>query len=347
MKTNLQSAVLCFFILVVLPAIKALPISTDLEGARVTMSLAPRTAVKDEVAWPNEPIVLSVRSVPVKGRTIQELLRSNHISPDVEAYGLVYRLNRDLTNLNDLPVSEIRLPTVQGGRELERMLSNGYIIIVTVDVNAKQSFTQSVERLSTLIQDPSRLAASRFAHGEKATASIQSVNLVSDRLNRIGERVTQRYGPVIPAEALRQLDGETRHLNDILSANKKIGSSEYAFIDKVRKDVELKSRPFVEAAAGEAPSRWPEVIVKVTTMKAGHEVPGLRILYVPEALRKYPAEFRSFGNLSSPSKESLPEADYCFWAIRDLDQRQRALSEVRCREVRTEQVSVVQLTVVQ
>lgn len=243
-------------------------------------------------------------------------------------------------------MAELRLPAVHGGQELERMFSNGYIVLLTLDVNVKRSFSKSVERLNVLVQDPSHLDGSRFANsGSALHDSIQSIKLIADRLNRINERVTQRYGRAIPTEVLRQLDGESRRLSDILSSKDKIGTVELGFIQIFQKDVDLKSRPFVEAAAGEAPARWPEAIVKVSTLRARHEVPGLRILYVPEALQHYPEEFRSFGKLSSPSNETLPEADYCFWAIRDLDKKQTALSDVRCREVRTEKDNEVQLTV--
>jgi hypothetical protein len=321
------------------------PVSTKLEGLDVTMTLVRRVAIREEGTWPNEQIALTVTSVAVNGKTIQELLRNNRIFPDVEAYGVVYRLNPDLATLNDLSVAEIRLPTVHGGQELERMFSNGYIVLLTLDVNVKQSFSKSVKRLNVLVQDPSHLDGGRFANSSTTVDSIQSVKLIADRLNRINERVTQRYGRAIPAEVLRQLDGESRHLNDILSSKDKIGTMELGFIQIFQKDVDLKSRPFVEAAAGEAPARWPEAIVKVTTLRARHEVPGLRILYVPEALQHYPEEFRSFGKLSSPSNETLPEADYCFWAIRDLEKKQTAISDVRCREVRTEKDNEVQLTV--
>jgi hypothetical protein len=348
MKVNLpvtEISLLCFLFLLASPLAAFENKTAQLEGLEVTMSLVKRTPIAQDKPWPSESIVLGSDSFTVAGKTIQELLRTNHIAPDVEAFTVVYQLNPSVTTLSDLNLSQIRLPIVRGGPELVTLFGAGYIVALTVDSTTKAAFSQNVERLNGFVQDSSRLSAARFEDPSKASAAVVSLRLISDRLNRINERVVQRYGRAIPSEVLRQLNGDARHLGDVLVSQQQIGPDGYAFIEAVRKDVEVKAQPFVEAAAGEAPSRWPEVSVKVTTVRGNHEISGLRILYVPEALSRYRDEFRSFGALTSPTKQVLPEADYCFWAIHDLDKNEKPISKTLCREIRKEQDNEVQLTV--
>jgi len=312
------------------------------------MTLKKRTPIAQLAAWPAEPIALTVESVSPRGKTIHELLADNHIFPDVEAFSVVYALNPQLKRLTDLNVSQIRIPLVQGGPNLAGAFESGFTIFLTLDKDLKDRFGAQVQELTRLTQAVSTFRPERFASPAAKQSVVTSLQGISDALRRINDRLVQRFGRPIPTEALSQLNAEVLLLNGVLASKAasetRINKNEQAQISAVERDIAVKKSAYTEVAAGGAPERWPEVKVTVKTLRGTSEVPSLRIYYVPEALKGQDSETHSFGVLSSPSSQSLPEADYCFWAARDPGKT--AVTNEQCLEIRTNKQGEVQLTVI-
>ena len=328
-----------------------------LEGKDIRMTLVERARVTHQLNWPDSTSELLIEEIQGQGRTSQELLRLNHIFPDVESFSLVYALNPDMRSLSNIGDERLRIPTLRGSPELRRELAAGYIVLLTIDWKYKQQFKERVRTLNRLILRMSGAQPAPLQDVPDKQSDFASLKLVSDRLTKIDERIQQRYGRAVPTEVVMQLSDETELLNQVLAANSDqgIGSAEKASIDAVQKDVLLKTKAFTEVAAGEAPSRWPEADVLVKTLKDGREIPYLRIYYIPEALCDGESraersecdlkvdESRGFNLLTLPHRQKLPEADYCFWASQDPSHQR--VTNVHCAEVRATQPVEIELTV--
>jgi hypothetical protein len=319
----------------------------QLEGLNITMTLK-KTPASQEVNWPTEPITLTAQSIAVNGKLINQLLMDNYISPDMEAFSVVYALNPQIQKLSNLNVLQIRIPVVKGGRNLTAIFRRGFRVFLTVDKELKDRFIANVRGLSRLNQTVSTFGDEKFQNLEVKQSVIISLQNISDVLSHINDRLIQRFGRPIPTEALNQLNAEVELLNKSLSGKglpgARISKEEQNQIATIEKDIAIKKRAYIETASFGPPDRWPEVTVIVKTIRGGREVPSLRIYYVPEALKGQDSEIRSFGILSSPSNQSLPEADYCFWAAKDPDKT--AVTIEQCIEVRTNRQAEVQLTVI-
>lgn len=320
----------------------------QLEGLTITMTLEKRAPNVQRTDWPDEPISLTSQSVPVNGKTIHELLKEVHIFPDVEAFTVVYALNPDIQELRELKVSQIRIPKLVGGPKLEAAFKSGFVVLLTAEKEKKQQFSDSVQRVKTLVQDVSKFGPERFQVASTRDSTINSLNSTATILAGINQRIMQRFGRPITGEALSQLNADAELLNEMLSAKVATGAqvnkADQDRISALEKDVKLKGRAFSEVAAGDAPDRYPEVKVIVKTLRAGSPILNLRIYYVPEASRGKESKVKSFGILSSPSNQELPEADYCFWAA--IDPTTTPVTNEQCLEIRKNRQSEVQLTVI-
>lgn len=320
----------------------------QLAGLDITMSLVKYDDQTQQKEWPSESISLVSESVPVNGKTIGELLNEAHIFDDVEAIGVVYALNPQIRELNRLNISQLRIPKAQEGQNLESAFKEGFVVRLTVDKELKEQFNERVMRLGKLVQDFENLGTKRYKEPRTREFTIKSLKNISETLQRINERIIQRAGTPIPTEALKQLSGEAKLLNELLSSltsssKPRLGKAEQRQITAIEKDIEIKKRSFKEVAGLEPPSRWGEVNVIVRTLKRGREVHGLRIYYVAEALRNQNEEVRSFSKLSSPSDQLLPSASYIFWAVRDSDPQRKPITNEQPRDVY--QQAEIQLTV--
>lgn len=318
-----------------------------LEGLTVTMALKRRTPGPQQIDWPAEPVTLTAQLVSVGGKTIHDLLRENHISPDVEAFGIVYVLNPEIKTLKTLNVAQLRIPVVQGGSALAAIFGSGFTVTVTIDKELKERFSTDVNELTKATQTVSGFGADKFQEPATKEVTLNSLRHISGALGRINDRLIQRFGRPIPTEALRQLNADAEVLNRMLNSKAApgalISNEERNRIVLIEKDVDVKTKAYFETASLGVPERWPEVTVTVKTLEGRIEVPSLRVYYVPQALKGQDSEILSFGVLSSPTDQSIPEADYCFWAAKDPDKS--AVTNELCVEIRTNKKKEVQLTV--
>ena len=321
----------------------------QLQGLAISMTIEKKQALRSEKAdWPTEAVALTAQSVSVNGSTIHELLRGNHIFPDVEAFMVVYALNPDVQKLNELNVEHLRIPRIQGGPGLQSLFQRGFLVFFTVDIEKKRRFNDNVLRFTSVSKTVQEYGADRFQNQTSQEQTTNSVKSISSMLSGINKRLTERFGRPIPTGALDHLNTDVELLNDLLasktSSSERISDMERDQIIAIEKDVRIKSRAYLEVAAGAVPDRWPDVKVTVETLKQGQHISNLRIYYVPEAQRSRPNKVFPFGKLSSPTNETLYEADYCFWAARDPD-KSPITNEV-CKEIRMNKEAQIQLTVI-
>jgi len=242
--------------------------------------------------------------------TIHELLLSQGILPDVEAFAVVYELNPQLNQLSRLtPGTTLMLPVIDSPATIE----SGKRIAIVLDADLKESITGRVYQLRKILPRIRTLQ-----NGLLDTAV--SLDDAVDTLEFMQLGFVRRNGRPISREALEQLDADAALLNAALSRANDRGRWERESSDAlsaVLNDIRIKKRAFTQIASGKPPDRWPEVRVIVRTLKGGIPVSNLRVYYVPQALRGNSAAIRTFDRLSTPSDRSLPEADYFVWASRD------------------------------
>jgi len=321
--------------------------TAQLAGLDITMSLRKRLPTPQQSNWPDEPSILTTKLVTVNKKGIGELLRENHITPNVEAYGVVYALNPEVNQLRDIKVLQLQIPTVQGGPALAAIFNSGFTVDLVVDKELKERFVNNVEQVRATIQTVAGFAGNKFLNQAAKESVNASLNKISTTLDMISRRLFPASGHPITTEVLRQLNAEAELLNRLLR-NKaapatSITQEDQDLISVIEKDILIKGKTYAESAGLGAPDRWPEVTVTVKTLRQGKEVPNLRIYYVPQALKGDDGETHSFGVLSSPASNTLFEADYCFWAA--IDPNETAVSNEQCVEVRRDRQNEVQLTV--
>jgi hypothetical protein len=294
-------------------------------------------------------VLLTAQSVLVNKSTIHELLRANHIFPDVEAFSIVYALNPEIKKLDELAVREIRIPRVEHEASLKPFFTKGFLVFLTLYKEKKDNFSANLKQFRDLAAGVPGLAVDRFPDQASRTATLNSLTDTEAILNGMNKRIVQRFGPPITRGALDQLNADVELLNDLLGRNvsngERIDKTEQELILAVEKDVRIKARMFRETAADRAPDAWDLVKVTVQALSQGQEVSGLRIYFVPEAQKRRRDKWQTFGRLT-PTEEKLEEADYYFWATRDSDPTHAPITNEILKEIRKDKGSQIQLTVI-
>lgn len=320
----------------------------QLEALPITISLEKRMP-SEKAEWPSETVLLTAQSVAVNKSTIHELLRANHIFPDVEAFSVVYALNPGIKKLDELTVQQIRVPRIQSEATLQPFFARGFWVFLTIYKEKKDSFSSNVKQFRGLAANILGFPVDRFPDKASRTATLNSLTSTLGLLNGMNKRVVQRFGPPITKGALDQLNGDVELLNDLLGrkalSRERIDKTEQELMLAVEKDVRIKGRMFQETAGSRAPDAWDLVTVTVQALSQGQEVSGLRIYFVPEAQKRRRDKWQPFGGLT-PTNEKLEEADYYFWATRDSDPTHAPITNELLKEIRKDKGSQIQLTVI-
>jgi hypothetical protein len=296
---------------------------TDLEvqGHRVRLSLL--GSDRTTKSWPDERPRLTVSSVTVKpDDTIHSLLIGNKIRPDIEAFTLVYELNPQVQSLKSLKAgTTLLLPLLQPGPKLSAELEAGFKVALTVDPDVKDTLGRNTQVLTTIFPVNATLTPSKVANGVSVESSGQAARYVVNRLEFFRRSIIRRNGRPVTRETLEQLIGDaetmTALLTPVMKGERRLTADDARQIVSIQKDIKIKETHFVQVAAGEPPDAWPKVKIVVRTIKQGKPVSGLRVYYVPEALKTRADQVRPFDTLSSPCERKMPEADYIIWASKD------------------------------
>ena len=281
-------------------------------------------------------VKLTVHQVTVRqGASVRALLQSNGIYADANSLGLIYDLNPGVDSLaSPKPDSTLILLKVAGGRELQKQLSSGYLVALTVDQKLKDDMRKNVERLTALAPRIASLEPNRFGNAGAKEAVVKSIDNTMSSLKVVKRGLAPNSQFPLSNEILTQIAGEVEILLSILDPDQNLSAANQVQIGLIDKDLQVKMRAFEEIRSGELPGRWPEVRVVVTTLKSGDQgqVPSLRVYYVAEALYGRPGLEKTFDKLSSPTDRIIPEANYRIWAGRGDDPS--PVSDVRKVEVR-------------
>jgi hypothetical protein len=293
------------------------------------------TLVRDN----GQSVVLVVQKTVIKpGANIKQLLKANGISPDADAFGLLYDLNPKLDKLDSLaPGTELLLPKVQSGGSAPA-LPAGYLLALTVDKKLKDELLTKLDALNSVTASAPRLEVARFNDAEDRRIVLATIADLNQSLEVIANVIAGKVRPV-SSEMLNQIKAEVEMLQPTLAglaqSDRKLSDSDREIIKLVADDLQIKRKTFNEVRdPGQPPTRWAEVQVVVKTLKTddGSAVTNLTIYYVPEALFGKGDFQRTFNRLSSPTDQTLPEANYRIWAARAGDTR--PVTEVKRVEVR-------------
>jgi hypothetical protein len=323
---------------------------TQLGGLNITMSLVKRTD-RTPQAWPAEPVQLLAEPAQVKdGDTIQSLLRANGILPDVEAFAVVYALNSEMQNLSPLaPSTQLRLPKAQGGAGLQAALQQDSLVALTVDQKLKRDFDENVINLmGPMVPGPSP-GVKRFPRAARLAANdptLRSLQKIGGSLEFMRLALLRRNGPPMASEALSQLNAQADLLYSLLRTRGELSAADRDLIKAIEEDIEIKKSAFTQVAAGEPPARWNQVKVTVKTLKQGQEASGLRVYYVPKALKGNANHTRPFNKMTSPAEHLLQEGSFYIWAARDPEMAPVTNEHPLVVRKLAEDVILVELTVI-
>jgi hypothetical protein len=275
-----------------------------------TQQPPPATYVTVEVLVGQQakPTRVILESASLQDRLVVDELRSRGLEPDVDALSLVYEANPQLRDASIPYSGTLRLPRLQNPK------AQGPAKIF-VESKTKQELAGTakalagqVGQLRTVDPPPTWLGEVAEAVHEiaRAAVSIESGSVA------------------LPRDVLRALLSEAQLLRRLLvdnAASQNLSTSDAALLHALRADLLARQSSYTQKMAiGNVPKAFPLAPVRVRTLGKtnGADVPRLRIYYVPVALDGVlPPE--SFDRLSSPAEDSLPEANYVFWAADATD----------------------------
>lgn len=304
------------------------PAETEIAGRVVSMELI---KAKDftPTSWPGETVTLTTGDVVTKpGDRIFDLLTANGIRPDNEAYTLIYDLNSSIEKLDPLaPGITMTLPRVVGRGQFQRLISNGHVVVLTVDSKVKSQLhddTGAIKALSTRFE---RLDRSRLAEPNKRQETINFVRDLSDWFELIDTTISQRTAKPLRRVTLLQIANEAHVLRSILeralTPNLKLDAQDQAQIMTIHKDLDEVIKFWDQTMRGELPPAEPQFNVVVDIKgKDTNKIRGLRVYYVVFGLfrdppKNPPVRSAGFNGLGSGSSATLPIKDYKVWAAKD------------------------------
>jgi hypothetical protein len=271
-----------------------------------------------------------IRSSPVP--SIAQFLSARQIRPDVEAAALLFDMNPQVALRGGFSENDrIRFIRPQADPEIAKALSDGFLYKVHYDQRLRTSLLQ----LGEAIQH-SRGAASRSPAAKESLGCISSA---ADDLEEVLNHVKDRDHPLNHA-VLSQLEGDADILGSFLARIATPGTAaspeDRKSVCLLASDLKVKREHFsgTRDATSDTLVPWPMVKVVVNTKDAttGSLVKLLTVHYVAVALQKSAYRIHEFAQLSSPSEQLLPEADYLFWATKGQDPTLLGPRELQVRD---------------
>jgi hypothetical protein len=201
--------------------------------------------------------------------------------------------------------------------------------VVTSIGDVKRRFESNAATLLELSEIASRLNNSAFESPEEKERVRNSIQNVTRSVVFV-QRQVEAGKLHFSEEVLTQINGLTELMNLILGelnqSDPVLQKSDQRIVLHVQDDIQRKMSNINDIKGLDPPeqiARYPQFLVTARTLKRnGKEESLLTIYYVPQAMYGTNLEkeyTRSFGSLSSPSKQELPEADYFIWAGRGVD----------------------------
>jgi hypothetical protein len=254
-------------------------------------------------------------------RNIYQILKSNGIAPDSEAFSLVYQLNPKISDLNQVtPDMVLTVPTVQGDATLKKFLQQGDLTQLTVNPSLRQGLDQQIDTLSANSTNFKTIPDTDTQ--DQLQSLVKSYQLIEGSFKR-------RTGPPLQPQTLIQLNSEAEILNR-LGQNLSSGSTQLSVDDRkqvqaIFKDVNSVMNLYGQTLADTVPKG--ESYYEVTVNLKGGDpnlLNTIRVYYTFNGLfRTLPATppIVSFGfpQLGSGRSEKLLMKNYEVWAAKDGD----------------------------
>lgn len=301
---------------------------TELAGRTISMELVQAEDLSP-AAWPTEEISLTSETVVTKaGDSAFNLLETNSIRPDAEAFTLLYDLNPSLERADPLPSgTRLVVPKVVGGTQLKEALRTGHIVMLTVDRSIKETFGCNTRAITALSVQFSNLDRSRFADPGKRDASVSSVQELALWFEHVRKTFARRTAKPLRQATLRQIHNEADVLKSILESalapGQKLNAQDQAQISDIHEDIGQVMEKWDQTMAGELPPSEPQFNVAVE-IKGGDaaRVQTLRVYYVERGLFRNPpvnppVRSTNFNGLGRTASALLPIKNYKIWAARD------------------------------
>jgi hypothetical protein len=206
-----------------------------------------------------------------------------------------------------------------------------------------KQFNEIITRLIQLKSGLPRIGADDFDSPLQRNATIDSIDDMLQTLDFIRQDLGAN-NLRLPDEVLDQLNASAEVLASILEKlngpTPHLVHDDQKRLELLQKDLHLKISNINEIRGNPSDqSVYPECVVIVSTVTSdGKEQSQLTIYYVPQAIHGTPRErdhIKSFRLPSSPTQQTLPEADYYVWAgtaqspdaltnVKDLEARKRS-----------------------
>jgi hypothetical protein len=253
-------------------------------------------------------------AVPANVGSVTDLLDASHILADSDAIALVYLLNPSLEKIDGLTHGQnLRTIQVQLPPEAEKAVSEGFHIKINYDERLITAILSRRDEVQKLALFPAETTEQRNC----LESAARDANLITDHLEARDQPLDH--------QVLLQLTDDfalLAQLGQTLSgsASKHPDGSETACA--VAADLALKRQGFESNGRDSSFSatRWPQVRVVVRTLDAkGNPKSMLRVHWVPQALEHMEGREQQFPQLSTPTENLLPEADYVFYATQGDD----------------------------
>lgn len=246
--------------------------------------------------------------------SIANLLSTQKIHMDSEAVALLFDLNPQVSPQGGFYGQDrIRFIRIEPAPESAKALSEGFLYKIHYDQELRHSLLQSGEGI--------KRAAGAALGSPASNGSRSCISSAANDLEQILGHVKDRDQPLNHA-MLSQVGGDADLLQKLLEritgAGATVPPDDARTICLLADDLKLKSERFPDTRGGGPDTLvpWPMVRVIVNTKDAvtGKLVPLLTVHCKPVALERSAYHGQEFANLSSPSEQLLPEADYVFWA---------------------------------
>lgn len=272
--------------------------------------------------------------------SIPKLLEASGISPDVNAFALIYDLNPDIDDIRSIPPgTPLILPRVEGDLFLQKATSQGYRISLVRDLAGVLTIISRERELEKIAEKLSGLPDSRFSRAEDKAAVIKALETARLSLRVIG---SNRYA--VSQRVLKQsaLEAE-RLMTKISKAINSGGPLSFEFraeIESTGQALQVKSVSL--EIGGSAQARIEVQTIRNVNGKA-EPVPLLRIFYAPVL---NPTDISKYRAPSTPTTEALPVGgSFTFWAANNDDGSGR-VSDTSTITVRSKNNDPIQLLVV-
>jgi hypothetical protein len=272
-----------------------------------------------------------------KDESVFEVLKKEHIQPDIEAITLMYELNPSVQSFKVLQEGqEIAVPAVaRNGQRID--IGQADIVLVTLDPDLKTQFKQVVTDTKAIIS--ARKAPEPVAPCGTDQMDACLVEMVGI-LNQIRLGIVQRNGPPLTRRDLILFNKEAESVKSLcelrFTRHQALSGSDAAQLRRIQGDLHMTASRLNDVMGGAVPDAPCQYLVKVTVRGASKPVlDGLRVYYLEDGRwTGNPTDDAVAFPTLGDSADKLCWRDYQFWGAKAGHPTQ-SLTEILLRQIRS------------